>query len=46
MKGVFYRDMKKLIEESPEQRRIALLALRYGLSALADRKVIDFEEAE
>lgn len=46
LKGVFYRDMKKLIEESREQRRIALLALRYGLSALADRKVIDFEEAE
>ncbi|HPE94753.1 MAG TPA: DNA repair exonuclease [Bacillota bacterium] len=44
LRGVFYRQMCDLIENEPQKREIAIMALRYGLSALADRNVTDFEE--
>lgn len=44
LRGVFYSMMKEYIESNEEDREIALKALRYGLSALADRNIVDYSE--
>lgn len=42
LRGVFYSMMKEYIENNEEDREVALKALRYGLSALADRNIVDY----
>lgn len=42
LRGVFYSMMKEHIENNEEERKVALMALRYGLSALADRNIVDY----
>ncbi len=45
LKGVFCRKMSELIAQTPpdtEEYRVLTLALKYGVSALEDRNVIDY----
>lgn len=42
LRGVFYSMMKEYIESNEEDREVALKALRYGLSALSDRNIVDY----
>ena len=45
LKGVFCRKMAELIAQAPpdtEEYRVLTLALKYGISALEDRNVIDY----
>lgn len=44
LRGVFYSMMKEYIENNEEDREVALKALRYGLSALSDRNIVDYSE--
>ncbi|OGO90029.1 MAG: hypothetical protein A2Y17_07935 [Clostridiales bacterium GWF2_38_85] len=49
LRGVFYRTVCDYLEQedtTPDKKEILLQAMKYGLCALADRNILDFDERQ